>query len=73
MLPPDEVMFEAAPALTAVFRRGSEAASQNECLQALRDSMLPKLISGEVRLPPVDDIESLSAVSALRNSPSSDG
>ncbi len=53
VLPPDDLMYEAAPALTAMFRRGSEAAFQNVCLLALREALLPKLISGEVRLPDI--------------------
>lgn len=51
VLPPNRLMAAVAPTLTAMFRRGSESASQSVCLQILRDAMLPKLISGEVRLP----------------------
>ncbi len=50
-LPPNGLMSAIAPILTSIFQRGSESASQSVSLQALRDTMLPKLISGEVRLP----------------------
>ena len=51
VLPPDGLMSAVASTLTSVFRRGSEAAFQSVRLQDLREALLPKLISGEVRLP----------------------
>jgi type I restriction enzyme S subunit len=40
-----------------MFSRSGKAAKENQCLRVQRDSLLPKLISGEVRLAAIEHIE----------------
>jgi type I restriction enzyme S subunit len=51
LLPPKPVLDAFGLAAIAIARRSSRAEQQNETLVALRDLLLPRPISGDLRIP----------------------
>lgn len=53
--PPTRAMTEYGSAADPIYRMAVELRWQSRTLAALRDTLLPKLISGEIRVPDTDD------------------
>lgn len=51
LVPPTEVIQEFMQVAGALFKRLVENEKQSRILAALRDTLLPRLISGQLRLP----------------------
>jgi type I restriction enzyme S subunit len=50
-LPPEEILLKFGLLATDLMRKISESAAQSSILSTIRDTLLPKLISGEIRIP----------------------
>jgi type I restriction enzyme S subunit len=50
-LPPEEILLKFGLLATDLMRKISERAAQSSILSTIRDTLLPKLISGEIRIP----------------------
>jgi type I restriction enzyme S subunit len=49
--PPDEVVVQAQKVLEPAFEIIQKHSEENEMLGKIRDTLLPKLMSGEIRVP----------------------
>ena len=54
LLPPIDILESYSNLVGPLYRKSIENRSQNDCLAETRDALLPKLVSGQVR---VGDIE----------------
>ena len=61
VLPPSKLLTRFDSTVAALFRRGFQAAEESKTLAALRDALLPKLISGELRVTDAERILEKSA------------
>jgi type I restriction enzyme, S subunit len=55
-IPPDGVVERFDAILAPIFDQQEGLAAESNTLAELRDTLLPKLVSGEVRLPPATDV-----------------
>jgi type I restriction enzyme S subunit len=62
-VPPCELVEEIDALVTPLFERAEAAEDESETLAELRDTLLPKLISGEVRLRGSDEAETATKAS----------
>ena len=54
--PEEDILEEYVRIVSPLFRRMVSALKENQSLDASRDTLLPKLISGELRIPDVDKV-----------------
>ena len=63
VVPTDEIIHMADAVLTPILQRMIENALQAQTIATLRDTLLPRLISGQLRLPEVEaELEAVDAV-----------
>jgi len=55
--PPDELLAKFLNLTDPMFRRINSNRSESRTLAALRDALLPKLLSGELRVPVAESTE----------------
>lgn len=56
VLPPDEVLLDFNAAADPLFERYTGNLYENQTLTEIRDTLLPKLISGEIRIPEAEKL-----------------
>jgi type I restriction enzyme S subunit len=63
VVPTDEIIQMADPVLAPILQRMIDNALQAQTLAILRDTLLPRLISGQLRLPEAQaELEAVDAV-----------